>query len=53
MRARQRALGEFDVAVLHAVDALGAAEVVALGQLLAEIAVEQLLDLAVRLRPTV
>ena len=42
---RQRELGEFDVAVLHAVDALGAAEIVALGQLLAQIGIEQLLDL--------
>ena len=43
--ARQRALGEFDVAVLHAVDALGAAELGGLGEPLGEIAVDQLLDL--------
>ena len=44
--ARQRALGEFNVAVLHAVDALGAAKVVALGQLLVQFGIEQVLDLA-------
>ena len=43
--ARQRALGEFDIAVMHAVDALGAAESVALGQLLGEVGVDQPLDL--------
>ena len=43
--ARQRALGEFDVAVLHAVDALGAAEIGGVRELLAEIAVDQFLDL--------
>ena len=39
--ARQRALGEFDVAVVHAVDALGAAEVAALRQTLGHVAVDQ------------
>ena len=43
--ARQGPLGEFDVAVVHAVDALGAPERGGLGELLAEIAVDQLLDL--------
>ena len=43
--ARQRALGEFDVAVLHAVDALGAAEIGRLREPLGEVAVDQLLDL--------
>ena len=43
--ARQRALGEFDVAVMDAVDAAGAAEAGALRQLLVERFVEQLLDL--------
>ena len=43
--ARQRALGEFDVAVMHAVDAAGAAEARALRELLVEGFVEQLLDL--------
>ena len=43
--ARQRALGEFDVAVMHAVDAAGTTEAGALRQLLVEILVEQLLDL--------
>src|SRR6185437_4476710 len=47
--ARQRALGEFDVTVLHAVDAAGAAEVLAAGQLLAEIGIEQRLDLQLHL----
>jgi hypothetical protein len=42
--ARQRALGEFNVAVVHAVDALGAAEVHALGQALGDVAVDQPLD---------
>ena len=36
-RARQRALGELDVAVLHAVDALGAADLLRAGEPLAEI----------------
>ena len=40
--ARQRALGEFDVAVLHAVDALGAAEVGTAREPLGEVAVDQL-----------
>ena len=43
--ARQRALGEFDVAVMHAVDAAGAPETRALRQSLVERFVEQLLDL--------
>ena len=43
--ARQRALGEFDVAVMHAVDAAGAAEAGALRQPLVDRLVEQLLDL--------
>ena len=43
--ARQRALGEFDVAVMDAVDAAGAAETGALRQFLVERFVEQLLDL--------
>ena len=43
--ARQRALGEFDVAVMDAVDAAGAAEAGALRQFLVERLVEQLLDL--------
>src|SRR5262249_56160890 len=34
-RPRQRALGKFDVAVAHAIDALGAAEIGTLGELLA------------------
>ena len=42
---RQRQLGEFDVAVLHAVDALGAAEIVAGGEAVGEIGIEQRLDL--------
>ena len=47
--ARQRALGEFDVAVVHAVDALGAAEVAALGHALGHVAVDQAFDLALDL----
>ena len=43
--ARQRALGEFDVAVVDAVDTAGAAETGALRQPLVERFVEQLLDL--------
>ena len=43
--ARQRALGEFDVAVMHAVDAAGAAEARALCEPLLDGLVEQLLDL--------
>ena len=43
--ARKRALGEFDVAVVDAVDAAGAAEAGALREFSAEILVEQLLDL--------
>ena len=43
--ARQRALGEFDVAVMDAVDAAGAPETGALRQFLVEAFVEQLLDL--------
>ncbi len=41
----QRQLGEFDVAILHAVDALGAAEIGAFGELLGEIGIDQLFDL--------
>ena len=48
--ARQRALGEFDVAVVDAVDALGAAEVAALRQALGHVAVDQRLDLDARPR---
>ena len=43
--ARQRALGEFDVAVMDAVDAAGAAEAGALRQAAVDRLVEQLLDL--------
>jgi len=43
--ARQRALGELDVAVVDAVDALGAAEVGAFGESLGEVAIDQRLDL--------
>ncbi len=43
--ARQRALGEFDVAVLHAVDAAGAAEILGVGELLRNVGIEQRLDL--------
>ena len=43
--ARQRALGEFDVAVMHAVDAAGAPEAGALRQTAVDRLVEQLLDL--------
>ena len=43
--ARQRALGEFDVAVMHAIDAAGAPETGALRQPLVERFIEQLLDL--------
>jgi hypothetical protein len=42
--ARQRALGEFNVAVVHAVDALGAAEVHALGQALGDVGIDQPFD---------
>ncbi len=42
--ARQRALGEFDVAVVRAVDAAGAADAGAVGELARQILVEQLLD---------
>ena len=42
--ARQRALGEFDVAVVHAVDALGAAERILVGQRDLDVLVEQRLD---------
>ena len=43
--ARQRALGEFDVAVMHAVDAAGAPEAGALRETAVDRLVEQLLDL--------
>ena len=39
--ARQRALGELDIAVVHAVDALGAAEVAAFRQALGHVGVDQ------------
>src|SRR5580693_5773336 len=42
--ARQGALGEFDVAVVHAVDALGAAEIGAFGELLGHVGIDQLFD---------
>ena len=41
--------GEFDVAILHAIDTFGAAEIVTFGELLAEIGVEQIFDLGFRL----
>ena len=41
----KRTLGKLDIAVLHAVDALGAAEIRALGQLLRELGIDQRLDL--------
>ncbi len=44
--ARQRALGEFDVAFGRAVDALGAAELVRRGEAVVEVGVDQRLDLA-------
>ena len=44
--AGKRALGELDVAILHAVDALGAAKIAGGGEPVAEIGVEQRLDLA-------
>ena len=47
---RQGALGKFDVSIMHAVDALGAAEIGALGQALGDIAVDQLLDLKLQAR---
>ena len=43
--ARQRALGEFDVAIVDAVDAAGATEAGALRQAAVDRLVEQLLDL--------
>ena len=46
---RQGALGELDIAVLHPVDALGAAEIRALCQLLRELGIDQLLDLVLDL----
>ncbi len=42
---RQGALGEFDIAVMHAVDALGAAERGRLRELLRHVGVDQTLDL--------
>ena len=42
--ARQRALGEFDVAVVDAVDPLGAAEFASFGQALGNVGVDQPLD---------
>ena len=47
---RQRALGEFDIAVVHAVDALGAAEIRRWWRVGGEIGIEQRLDLALRSR---
>ena len=44
--ARQRAFGEFDIAVVHAIDALGAAEIAAAGEALGQIAIHQPFDLA-------
>ena len=43
--ARQGALGEFNVAVMHAIDALGAAEIAAGGEPLGEIGRHELFDL--------
>ena len=43
--ARQRALGELDIAVLDAVDALGAAEIGRAGEPLVEVGFDQRLDL--------
>src|SRR5690606_33027578 len=43
--ARQCPLGEFDIAVLHAVDTLGAPEIGGFCKPLAEVRVDQLLDL--------
>ncbi len=43
--ARQGALGEFDIAILHAVDALGASEISGLREPPAQIAVDQRFDL--------
>lgn len=43
--ARQRALGEFDVTIMHAVDAAGAPQARALRQAFVQAFVEQLLDL--------
>ena len=48
MRRGKRALGELDVAVLRVVDALGAAEL-GRGELLRQVALDQLLDLALDL----
>ena len=50
--ARQRALGELDVALLDAVDAPGAAEIGEAGEPLAEIGVDQRLDLGLARRRT-
>ena len=47
--ARQRTLGEFDVAVVDAVDTLGAAKFAAFGQALGHIAVDQTFDLVLDL----
>ncbi len=43
-RARQRPLGEFDVAVIRTVDAAGAADAGAVGELARKVLIEQLLD---------
>ena len=45
-RLGQGQLGELDVSILHAIDALGAAEIVALGEMVAEIGIEQIFNLA-------
>src|SRR5690606_3756736 len=47
--ARQGALGEFDIALLRAVDALGAADILRTGEQLARLPVDQRLDLLFRL----
>jgi hypothetical protein len=46
---RQRALGELDVTVVHAIDALGAPELLALGQLLGKVGIDERLDLVLDL----
>ncbi len=48
-RLGQRALGELDVAILHAVDALGAPEIGRLGDALAQVGFDQPLDLVLEL----
>src|SRR5262249_33064919 len=46
---RQGQLGELDVSILYAIDALRAPKVGTFGELLAEIGIKQILDLALRL----